>query len=114
VSTNDDPVPYVAHDEFRAGLPLGRFRVVVNPALARPFVVQRTRVDVLAILLIGAGAVLALGGLPWAGLVLVALGIAANRATRWQAGKIALHLAQRDPAVYHELTQGGVLEVQRR
>jgi hypothetical protein len=110
----DDTVPYIAHDEFRAGLPHGRFRIVVNPALARAYVIRRTRVDVFAVVSIGAGAMLALGGQPWTGLVLVALGIAANRATRWQAGKIALHLAERDPAVYHELTQGGILEVQRR
>ena len=110
----DDTVPHIAHDEFRAGVPYGRFRIVVNPALARPWVVRRTRVDVLAIVLIGAGAVLALGGQAGTGLVLVALGIAANRATRWQAGKIVLHLAQRDAAVYREVTEGGIVEVRRR
>ena len=26
---------YVAHEDFRAGLPAGRFRVVVDPKLAR-------------------------------------------------------------------------------
>jgi hypothetical protein len=114
VSNDDDPVPYVAHDEFCAGLPRGRFRIVVNPALARPYVVRRTRVDLLAIVLIGAGAVLALGGQAWTGLVLVALGIAANRATRWQAGKIVLHLAERNPAVYREVTEGAIVEVRRR
>lgn len=110
----DDTVPHIAHHEFRAGAPVGRFRVVVNLALARPYVVRRTRIDVLAIVLIGAGAVLALGGLAWAGLALVALGIAANRATRWQAGRIVLHLAERDPAVYREVTEGGIVEVRRR
>ncbi|HET9976102.1 MAG TPA: hypothetical protein VFQ20_01600 [Burkholderiaceae bacterium] len=113
-TATDDTVPHIAHDEFRAGARYGRFRIIVDPALARPWVVRRTRVDLLAIVLIGAGAVLALGGQAWTGLVLVALGIAANRATRWQAGKIVLHLAERNPAVYREVTEGGIVEVRRR
>jgi hypothetical protein len=113
---DDEPatVPYVSHEEFRAGWPSGRFHLVVDPALARPYVMRRTRVDVLSVLLIGAGASMALVGLPWAGVVLVALGIAANRATRWQADRIVVHLAQADHAVYHEVTQGGIVEVRRR
>lgn len=108
-----DTVPYIPHDEFRNGLPHGRFRIVVNPALARPYVVQRTRIDFFALALIGAGAVLALSGPAWAGGVLVALGIIANRLVRNQAAKILLHLALRDPAVYAECTAQGVMEVRR-
>lgn len=110
---DDAFVPYIAHDEFRAGLPHGRMRVVVNPALARPYVVQRTRVNVLAVTVIGIGAALALAGQALPGVVLVVLGIAANRLVRAQAGKIVLHLAQRDPAVYAEVTTNGVMEVRR-
>lgn len=106
-------VPYIPHDEFRNGLPHGRFRIVVNPALVRPYVVQRTRVNVLAVIVIGAGAVLALSGLAGPGVVLVALGIAANRVVRHQAARIVLHLAARDPAVYAEVTSNGVMEVRR-
>lgn len=110
---DDGFVPYIAHDEFRNGLAHGRFRVVVNPTLARPYVVQRTRVTVLAVLVIGSGAALALSGQALAGVVLVALGIAANRLVRHQAAKIALHLALKDPAVYAEVTTNGVMEVRR-
>lgn len=110
---DDGFVPYVAHDEFRTGLPHGRFRLVVNPALARPYVVQRTRVNVLAITAIGIGAVLALSGQAAPGVVLVALGIAANRLVKHQAGRIVLHLALKDPAVYAEVTTNGVMEVRR-
>jgi hypothetical protein len=39
---DETSVPYIAHQEFRSGLPLGRFRVVVNPDLAWPYVMQRT------------------------------------------------------------------------
>ena len=112
---DDDPdsVPYIAHGEFRNGLPHGRFRVVINPALARPFVVRRTRVDLVAMGVIGLGAVLALVGHALTGLVLVALGIAANRLVRHQAGRILLHLALTQPAVYAEVTSNGTMEVRR-
>jgi hypothetical protein len=106
-------VPYVEHDEFRRGLPHGRFRIVVNPTLVRPYIVQRTRVNVLAISLIGVGAALALAGQAWPGAALVVLGIAANRVVRSQAARIALHLALKDAAVYAEVTSNGVMEVRR-
>jgi hypothetical protein len=111
--SDEGAVPYIAHDDFVRGLPYGHFRIVVNPALARPYVVQRTRVNVLAITAIGLGAVLALSGQALPGGVLVVLGIAANRIVRHQAGKIVLHLAARDAAVYAEVTSNGVMEVRR-
>ena len=109
-----DAAPYIAHDEFRDGAARGRFRIVVNPKLAQPYVLQRTWINVVSMAFIGAGAVLALGQQAWTGGVLVALGIAANRLVRWQAGKIVLHLAQADAAAYDEVTRLGILEVQRR
>jgi hypothetical protein len=110
---DDRFVPAIEHAEFRNGVSYGRFRLVVNPQLARPYVVQRTRVNVLAATLIGIGAVLALSGQALPGGVLVALGIAANRVVRHQAPKIVLHLALKDPAVYAEVTSNGVMEVRR-
>jgi len=112
-SEDSDTVPYVAHQEFRNGLPYGRFRVVVNPALARPFVVRRTRVDLVAMAVIGIGAVLALTGYALVGALMVALGIAANRLVRHQSGRILLHLALTQPAVYAEVTSNGTMEVRR-
>jgi hypothetical protein len=106
-------VPFIAHDEFRIGLPHGHFRIVVNPALARPYVVQRTRIKVFAITAIGIGAVLALSGQPVPGGTLVVLGIVASRLVQHQAGRIVLHLATKDPAVYAEVTSNGVMEVRR-
>jgi hypothetical protein len=113
VSAAEDTVPHIAHEEFRTGVRQGRFRVVIDPKRARPYVVQRTRVNGLAIVLICAGAVLALGGSPWIGLVLVGIGIAVHRLTRAQAAAILLHLAERDATVYGEVTQGGIMEVTR-
>ena len=106
-------VPAIGHEEFRRGAAFGHFRIVVNPALARPYLVRRTRVDLLAAGVIGAGAVLALMGQALPGVVLVLLGIAANRLVRRQAGKIVLQLATRDPVVYAEVTSNGVMEVRR-
>jgi hypothetical protein len=108
-----ESVPFIAHDEFRSGLAFGRFRIVVNPELARRYVVQRTHIHLFAVVCIGAGAVLALSGTPWGGLVLVALGIVGNRLVRHQAAKILLHLAAKDPRVYAEATSQGVMEVRR-
>ena len=108
-----DSVPFIAHDEFRSRLAHGRLRIVVNPVLARRFVVQRTRVDLLALLLIGAGALLALSGWSWPGMALVVAGIVANRLVRRQAERILLHLAANDAAVYAEAATQGVMEVRR-
>jgi hypothetical protein len=112
-ATDDGSVPYIAHDEFRNGAAHGRFRIVVNPTLARPYVVRRTRVDLLAVLVIVVGAALALAGQAVPGVVLVALGVIANRLVRHQAGKIVLQLALKDPQVYAEVTSNGVMEVRR-
>jgi hypothetical protein len=110
----DGEVPWIAHDEFRQGLPHGRFRVVVNPALAWPLVRQRTHVHWVAMALIALGAALALAGQALPGAVLVVLGIGGHRVVKHQAAKIVLHLARGDAVVYREATQSGVMEVQRR
>lgn len=109
----DARVPHVPHHEFRDGLAHGRLRVVVDPKRARPYVVGRTRIDLLAASVIGMGAVLALAGQAWPGLMLVALGIVANQLVRQQSARIVLHLASADPAVYDEVTGNGVMEVRR-
>lgn len=110
---DESELPYIGHEEFRRGAGFGHFRIVVNPALARPYVVRRTRIDLLATGVIGAGAVLALSGYAAPGLLLVLLGIAGNRLVRRQAGPIVLHMATRDAAVYAEVTGNGVMEVRR-
>ncbi|WP_222623139.1 hypothetical protein [Ramlibacter cellulosilyticus] len=104
---------YVAHEEFRSGLPAGRFRVVVDPKLARRYVAQRLLLLVIVMPVIGVGIALALTGSTWAGAVLVALGVLLNRVVMWQAPRILLHLALRDAKVYEHVTQNGVMEVRR-
>jgi hypothetical protein len=104
---------YVAHEEFRAGLPAGRFRVVVDPKLARRYVAQRLLLLVIVMPVIGAGIALALTGATWAGAGLVVLGVLLNRVVMWQAPRILLQLALRDPKVYEHVTQNGLMEVRR-
>jgi hypothetical protein len=112
---NDAPptAEYIPFDEFRNGLPHGRFRVVVNPTLAAPFVAHRTHATPVAIALIGPGIAAALGGYPWLGAALVAAGVLLRRVVKKQAPRILLHLAARVPSVYDQATEHGVMEVQR-
>lgn len=113
MSTDDDFAAYVSHDDFRAGLPQGRFRVIVDPRLARGWVRQRLWLLPVVMAMVGAGLALALGGATWPGVGLVVAGVALNRLVAWNAGKILLHLALSDPAVYDAATGGGILEVRR-
>lgn len=108
-----DYAEYVDFDEFRAGLPAGRFRVIVNPKLARRYVSQRLLLIVLLVPVIGIGLALALMGATWAGAALVFAGIAFNRLVMWQAPKILLHMAAREAKHYEYATQNGLLEVRR-
>lgn len=104
---------YIAHAEFASGLPAGRFRVVVNPKLARRYVAQRLLLMVVVLPVIGVGIALVLTGQTWAGAALVAGGVLLNRVVTWQAPKLLLMMALRDPKVYEFATQNGILEVQR-
>ena len=109
----EDAVPYVPHEEFRAGLSAGRIRVVVNPKLARRYVSQRLMLLVLMMPLIGVGIALALVGRTWLGAGLVAAGVILNRVVMAQAPKILVQMAVRDAKVYDFVTQNGLLEVRR-
>lgn len=105
---------YIPFDEFRNGLPTGRFHVIVNPVLARKFVAQRTHATPLAIAVIGIGIATALAGHVLTGAVLVGIGVLFRRAVRWQADKILLHLTTRHETTYLAATTQGVMEVQRK
>lgn len=108
-----DTAEYFPFEEFRQGLPQGRFRVIVNPALAVAFVSHRTYALPLAIALIGPGIALALAGHPWIGGPLVAAGILLRWSVKTRAPRILLHLATRVPAVYEQAAEHGVMEVRR-
>lgn len=109
-----DTAEYISFEDFRSGLPHGRFHVIVNPSLAGPFIAHRTHATAVALALIGPGVGAALAGYVWLGGLLVAAGILWRRVIKGQAGRILLHLATRVPAVYEQATEHGVMEVQRR
>lgn len=108
-----DAADYISFEEFSKGLPQGRFRVIVNPELVKPFIAHCTRVTPVAIAMIGPGIAVALAGYPWTGALLVAAGIVLRRAVKAQAPRILLHLVTRMPSVYEQATEHGVMEVRR-
>lgn len=108
-----DTAEYISFEEFSKGLPQGRFRVIVNPELVKPFIAHCTRVTPVAIAMIGPGIAVALAGYPWIGAALVAAGIVLRRAVKSQASRILLHLVTRMPSVYEQATEHGVMEVRR-
>ena len=108
-----DTAEFIPFEEFRNGLPHGRFRVIVNPTLAVPFVAFHTRATPLALALIGPGIAAALLGHPWVGGLLVVAGVLLRRAVKTQAPRILLHLATRVASIYEAATEHGVMEVRR-
>ena len=104
----------IPHNEFAAGLPGGRFNVIVNPVLARKYVRHRLFVVGISLPLLGIGSALAISGYFWAGLPLVAAGFLLPRVIKAQAPKILLYLAQHDARTYVEAMEFGILEVRRR
>lgn len=111
--SEDEFAEFIPHEEFRAGLPHGRFHVIVNPKLARRYVAQRLLLLVVVMPVIGVGIALALTGRTWLGASLVAIGVLLNRLTMWQAPTLLLQMATRDAAVYEFVTQNGIMEVRR-
>jgi hypothetical protein len=112
-SEDEDLAEYIPHEEFRAGVAHGRFRLVVNPKLARRYIARRLLLLVLLMPLIGVGLALALSGATWAGALLVFAGVALNRVVMWQAPKMVVHMATRDASVYDFVTGNGIMEVRR-
>lgn len=111
---DDERAEFVAFEEFRDGLPRGRFHVIVNPELARRFVARRMNMLPVVIAIIGCGVAVALAGHVWAGAALVAAGVLLRRVVKWRAPAILVWLASRQAAAYHDATEHGVMEVQRR
>ena len=101
----------ISHQEFKTGLPYGRFHVIVNPERAQKYIKHKLMVVALALPMIGIGAALALSGYPWAGTPLVLIGILLPRYIKKQASKILLHLAQSDAKTYQEAIEYEILEV---
>ncbi|MGH6639461.1 MAG: hypothetical protein ACREXN_12530 [Polaromonas sp.] len=101
----------VSHQAFRAGLPAGRFRLIVNPERAQKYVKHRLFVVGISLPLVGIGAALALSGYPWVGLPMIIVGALLPRVIKAHAAKILLHLALHDAKIYQEALDYEILEV---
>lgn len=101
----------VPHQEFRTGVPAGRFRLIVNPERAQKYVKHRLFVVGISLPLLGIGTALGLSGYPWIGLPLVVVGALLHRVIKAHATKILLHLALQDAKVYREALDYEILEV---
>lgn len=113
LSSEEQPVEFIPFNEFRNGLPFGRFRVIVNPNLAQKYMRQRLYIIAISIPMIAIGLGLAFSGFRWTGAFLVIAGVLLNRIVKMQASKILLHMATRDPAVYRDALEREIMEVQR-
>lgn len=101
----------VPYDDFRRGLPFGKYRVVVNPERARAYLQARLLMKVVLLPVIGLGIGMALLGWFWVALPLVLLGVLAPRLLRRKAPELLLYLSLRDPDVYRDALRGEILEV---
>jgi len=110
VAEAPEPI-YVPFDEFRSGLPAGRYRLIVNPERAAKYVKHRLMLTALILPIIGTGIGVAYYGHPWLGLGLVLAGIAAHRIVARQAPRILLHMVTRDERIYREAIDFEILEV---
>ena len=104
---------YVPHQEFRNGLPHGRFRVIVNPERAQKYVKHRLFVVGISLPLLGIGVVLSMYGYLWVGLPMVVVGVLMHRVIKAHAPRILLHLALSDAKTYEEAMEYEILEVRR-
>ena len=102
---------YVPYQEFRTGLPTGRFRLIVNPERAQKYVKHRLFVVGISLPMLGIGTALSLSGYPWAGLPMIIVGALMHRVIKAHAPKILLHLALHDAKTYHEALNHEILEV---
>ncbi|MCG2592105.1 hypothetical protein LZ009_04850 [Ramlibacter sp. XY19] len=110
----DATAEYIPFGDFRAGLPHGRFHVIVNPALAYPFVVRRMNAMPVGVAIAGVGVACALSGYLATGAVLVALAVLLRQWLKRRAPHVLLQLASRLPETYDAATAEGVMEVRRR
>ena len=102
---------YVPHQEFRTGLPTGRFRLIVNPERAQKYVKHRLFVVGISLPILGIGTALSVSGYPWVGLPMIIVGALMHRIIKAHATKILLHLALHDAKTYQEALDFEILEV---
>lgn len=99
----------MTHAEFFAAHRNGTLRVTVDPALAARYVSARLLLPLMMMPVLGAGVALALTGMVWSGLAVIAAGIVLPRLIKLTAPRFVLAQALQDEKIYLELTQAGVI-----
>jgi hypothetical protein len=108
----EPPSPvYVPHQDFKTGLPFGRFRLIVNPERAQKYVRHKLFVNGICLPVLGIGVASALVGYVAVGVVLVVIAVATKLMVKKYAPKILVHLAQQDAKIYDEAIEHEILEV---
>ena len=101
----------VPYEDFKAGLPIGRFRLIVNPQRAYKYVRHRLYLNGISIPLLGTGVALGLTGYLIPGTICCLLGFGMRWFVKKEAPKILLHLIQNDAKVYYESIEFEIMEV---
>jgi hypothetical protein len=110
-ATEENLAVAVPYDEFKVGLPIGRFRLIVNPDRAYRYVRHRLYLNGISIPLLGTGVALGLVGYLIPGTILCMLGFGLRWFVKREAPKILLYLIQNDAKVYYESIEFEIMEV---
>ena len=111
ILAHDHAPSMFSFEDFRTGLPVGRFRLVIHPFLAQRYVHQKLFVMYLALPLLFLGLILSYYGSTWLGLSLTALALLLNPLVRVNAPRILLFLAARSAEIYHQAVDQRIMEV---
>ena len=111
ISAHEQAPLALSHEEFRTGLPVGRFHLIVHPFLAQQYVHQKLFVMYLALPLLLLGLAFGLYGAAWVGLPLMILVFLMNPLARVNAPRILVFLAARSVEIYRHAIEQHILEV---
>ena len=100
-----------SYEDFRTGLPVGRFRLIIHPFLAQRYVHQKLFVMYLALPLLFLGLTFSYYGAPWLGLPLMILALLLNPLVRVNAPRILLFLSARSAEIYRQAIEQRIMEV---
>lgn len=111
MSMHDQAALPFSFEDFRTGLPVGRFRLIVHPFLAQRYVHQKLFVMYLAVPLLALGLAFIYYGAAWFGLPLMVMALLLNPLVRVNAPRILLFLAARSAEIYRQAIEQRILEV---
>ncbi len=103
----------MTHAEFVAAHRNGTLRVAIDPALAARYLSARLLLPLITMPVLGVGIGLAITGMAWSGLSVIALGIVVPRVIKRTAPRFLLMQALQDEKSYLDLTRAGIISADR-